>query len=117
MYAYFDGLAGAVEFADAQPVLDELAGLLHGWHYRIAPEHPLAKPPMASVRRYGDYYAISVPWREEVYAEPTVVGAVCTLIVDLAEAYVRSGAGRMCLHCAAVEIDGRSSSSGFQPRR
>lgn len=107
MYAYFDGLAGAVEFADAQPVLDELAGLLHGWHYRIAPELPLANPPMASVRRYGDYYAISVPWREEVYAEPTVVGAVCTLIVDLAEAYVRSGAGRMCLHCAAVEIDGR----------
>lgn len=62
---------------------------------------------MVVVRRCGRHFEIAVPWRDEVYLEPTVVGAICTLSVDLVEAYVRSAPGRICLHGAAVEIGGR----------
>lgn len=107
MHLHFRDLAGPVAFLDARPVMEALRKLLPGWPLEAVPAAASSASPMVSVRRCGPDYVISVPWREEAYAEPSVVGALSTLIVDLVEAYVRSGRKRMCLHCAAVEIGDR----------
>jgi len=106
MRAHFDGLAGPIDFIGAEAVLESLSSLLRGWHHRIESSAKPSVPPMLSVVLCGSEYQISASWREEAFGEATVVGALCTLIVDLVEAYVHSSAGRMCLHCAAAEIEG-----------
>lgn len=103
----FQGLAAPVAFKGAGAVLYELDGVLRGWPRWPAGTAEAALDPMISVDRCRGGYAISVSWRDDTYVEPTPVGALCSLVVELVEAYVRSQAGRLCLHCAAVEVDGR----------
>ncbi|WP_366554884.1 PqqD family protein [Aquibaculum sediminis] len=103
----FEGLAAPVAFKGTGAVLNELGGVLRGWPCWPADAAEAALDPMISVDRCRGGYAISVSWRDDSYIEPTPVSALCSLVVDLVEAYVRSQAGRLCLHCAAVEVDGR----------
>ncbi|MDF2094423.1 PqqD family protein [Aquibaculum arenosum] len=103
----FEGLAGPVAFEGAGPVLYELEGVLRGWPRWPVAAAGAASEPMISVDRCRGGYAISVSWRNDGYVEPTPVSALCSLVVDLVEAYVRSEPGRLCLHCAAVKVDGR----------
>lgn len=102
-----EGLAAPVAFTGAGAVLRALGDLVRGWSLRPASESESTREPMISLRHCGDGYEIAVCWRDDTYVEPTPVSALCSLIVELVEAYVRSQPGRLCLHCAAVEVDGR----------
>lgn len=105
MRIHFEGLAGPVEFIEAGQLLPVLERLLRGWPFKLEESAVSSCAPLLKVECGDCDYVVSVAWREEAYAETTLVGTLSTFFVDLVEAYVRSDPARMCLHCAAVEID------------
>lgn len=102
----FDGVAAPFAFHDGtEDLLGPLAKILRGWPRRAAGTDDA--PPLAHIRRRDETYRIEAPWLAEPVVESCLVRALGNLAVDVVEAYLHTHASRLCLHCGAVERDGR----------
>lgn len=66
-----------------------------------------ASTPVITVRRVQGEYRIDAPWLEEPVFADTSVCAFSSIVVDLIYAWLEAGSSAFCLHCAAVECNGR----------
>jgi hypothetical protein len=98
------GLPGPIEFAAGlEDVADLLKSVLVGW-----PELPSGSgPTLLFVRRHAKGVCVSRP-QHRFFSRPlTKVSAVCTLVVELVDAYISAAPHLGSLHTAAAEFNGR----------
>ena len=84
------------------PVIREVFGT---WDFQAI--ETSATAPEISVRHSAGRYAIDSPWLEETAQDTTEVGAACCLSIDLVRSFIEADLSLLCLHCAAIEVDGR----------
>lgn len=105
MLIQVDGVPRPILLTGCDTLLPVLARVMGSWRFR--PVETNSAAPVISVRRINRRYRIDSPWLEEPAEDDTEVGAVCCLAIDLVQAYVEHDPSLLCLHCAAVAIDGR----------
>jgi ribosomal protein L34 len=103
-----DGLTARISLSGCEPLLAPLAAVLGSWRFRQVETNSQLKNGTAviSVRREQNRYRIASPWLDEPVVEQTEVGAVFSLVAEIACAFAAENAKSLCLHCAAVESDG-----------
>ena len=110
MLIALDGLKAPISLHNCDEIVPPLTMVLGSWRFRILENSdPTACETGAaiSVRRGSKSYQISSPWLDEPVVEQSEVGAVFSLAAELARAFAEERPGLLCLHCAAVETDGR----------
>lgn len=109
MLVAVDGVSTPIALDNCDALLRPLAEVLGSWRFRVleSMESASASAGAISVIREGDCFRIASPWLGQAVAERSDVGAVFSLTSELARAFARENAGRLCFHCAAVEIGGR----------
>ncbi|MCP3969768.1 MAG: PqqD family peptide modification chaperone [Rhodobacteraceae bacterium] len=104
---HFDGLTAPVVLERADQLLPVVSGALPKWPFTQA-DNPGMPSPCFSIGgdgsgeflcRAGDSGGAGKPW--------DAVNAVCEMVVELAWEQIRCNPGWLCLHCAAVEFNGR----------
>ena len=105
MFFSFDRISRTIEFTDCEPLLGLLGRVLAGWRFREAPVTD-GQRPIISLSRTRDGYKRTSLWLKNpsIFSDP--VDAVCDLIVDLIRAVLADDPTLLCLHGAAVELDG-----------
>lgn len=98
----FEGLTATVEAPDCPEFLAAMKSAAIGWPFRTV---ETGAEPIAHVKKSRRYYRIYVPGEEPVSA--TAVGAACSLMVSLAEAFVIENPSRLCFHGGAALLAGR----------
>jgi len=101
----FDGLRAGITLDVDQRFLDALDSVFVNWPYVLGLTGD--GDIFASVRFQGGKYQIDSPFMDapKFYNDP--VNALCFLIVELAWAHLRARPDLLCLHGAAVMINGR----------
>lgn len=101
----FDGLNAGVQLKVDRRFLDALPIIFGGWGYELTSGH--TGNDFVSVAQNGKKYSVSSAFMDKsrTYRDP--VNAICGLIVELAWARLRADPGLLCLHGAAVEMNGR----------
>lgn len=94
-------------------VLDRAGGLiplieaiLPGWPFTIS-TGPSAEMPCMILRAEAGAYLCETPQGQGEPRQWDGVNAICELVVELAWEQIRSNPSWMCLHCAAVDMNGR----------
>ena len=105
MLIQVDGVPRPILLTGCDMLLPVLAAVMGSWRFRRV--EMSSADPVISVRRVEHGYRIDSPWLEEPAEDDTEVGAACCLAIDLVQAYVEHDPSLLCLHCAAVAIDGR----------
>lgn len=98
----FEGLAATVEAPDCPEFLTAMKSAAIGWPFHAV---ETGAEPIARVTKSRRYYRIHVPGEEPMSA--TAVGAACSLMVSLAEAFVIENPSRLCLHGGAALLADR----------
>ena len=101
----FGGIPTPVAFIDCSQLLDPLSRILVGWPFTTV-DRPRGRP-ILTISRRGDFYRLTSPAFAGEIREDTAVSAVCTLIVELVQAWLAHNSSFLCLHSAAVELNGR----------
>jgi hypothetical protein len=110
MLIALDGLKAPISLRNCGEIVSPLLVVLGSWRFRVLENgDPTVHESAAtiSVRRVSKSYRISSPWLDEPVIEKSEVGAVFSLAAELARAFAEERPGLLCLHCAAVETDGR----------
>lgn len=109
MFLAFDGLKSRVSLRGCDTLISPLAAILGSWRFRIVEADERAESRTASilVRNEAGTYRITSAWLDKPIVERTEVGAVFSLAAELACAFAGERPGSICLHCAAVEANGR----------
>jgi hypothetical protein len=102
----FANLSRPVAFIDSWPVAEVLLRLLHGWPILPA-QSDHAAPAIITVHNDARGYHIECGWSAGARNLADPVDAACALIAELIQALLVEQKTRLCLHSAAVEIDGR----------
>lgn len=100
----FDNFAAPVLVENGTLLIPVLRQVFGTWRFA---EVATSESPQISVRHIGSRYLIDSPWLEETARDATEVGAACCLSIDLTRSFVDADPTLLCLHAAAVEIDGR----------
>src|SRR5215212_4436528 len=106
MLIALDGLKAPISLHDCEEIISPLSSVLGSWRFREL-QRPVEASALIAVRRTDRSYQIVSPWLREPVIEHSVVGAVFSLAAELACAFAEDRPGLICLHCAAVEADGR----------
>lgn len=101
----FQNLEAAVSLEVDQRFLDALPLVFLNWPYELLSISD--RPVFASVSYKEKRYTISSPFMDAPVSFSDPVNAICSLIVELAWAHLRADPALLCLHGAAVEINGR----------
>lgn len=102
-----DGVSIPIAFQDCDALFPVFAAVLGNWPLcRIDDGAPPDPGRVISVRRHRRGFRITSPWLDAPLTERSAVGAVFSVTAELARAYAEETPGRLCLHCAAVEVDG-----------
>ncbi|MEX0808587.1 MAG: PqqD family protein [Dongiaceae bacterium] len=101
----FANLSRPIAFFDSWPVAEILLRLLRGWP--LVTDRLAGGPPAITVRREGGLYRVDCGWSEGARDLADPIDAACALIAELIQALLAEQGKRLCLHSAAVEIDGR----------
>lgn len=108
MLIALDGLQAPVSLHNCDEIIPPLAMVLGSWRFRVLESSKGRETSAAiSVRGGSKSYQIASPWLQEPVVEQSEVGAVFSLAAELARAFAEERPGLLCLHCAAVEADGR----------
>jgi hypothetical protein len=108
MLIALDGLKAPISLHNCDEIVAPLSAVLGSWQFRILGDRTACETAaVISVFRGSRSYEISSPWLDEPIVEQTEVGAVFSLTAELARAFAEERPGLLCLHCAAVETDGR----------
>ncbi|MEX1108427.1 MAG: PqqD family protein [Dongiaceae bacterium] len=100
----FANLSRPIAFLDSWPVAEILLCLLRGWS--LVTDRPASGPPAITVRHEGGLYRVDCGWSEGARDLADPIDAACALIAELIQALLAEQSRRLCLHSAAVEIDG-----------
>jgi hypothetical protein len=109
MLIALSGLEAPISLRNCDEAIPSLRAVLGSWSIRVLETSDQAVSESAatiSIVGESESYRISSPWLDEPVIEPTEVGAVFSLLAELARAFAESRPGRLCVHCAAVETDG-----------
>ncbi|MDZ4736904.1 MAG: PqqD family protein [Rhodospirillaceae bacterium] len=101
----FANLSRPIAFLDSWPVAEILLRLLRGWP--LVTDRPASAPPAITVRHEGGLYRVDCGWSGGARDLADPIDAACALIAELIQALLAEQNKRLCLHSAAVEIDGR----------
>jgi hypothetical protein len=107
MLIALDGLKAPISLHDCEEMISPLSSVLGSWRFRVFELPDGQGSALISVRRSQRSYHVVSPWLREPVIEHSVVGAVFSLAAELACAFAEDRSGLICLHCAAVEADGR----------
>jgi hypothetical protein len=110
MLISLDGVKAPILLCDCDELLPTLAAVLGSWRFCIleaADQTACETASAISVLGRLNSYQIASPWLDEPVVERTEVGAVFSLSAELCRAFAEERPERPCLHCAAVETDGR----------
>ncbi len=105
MLIRFDNFVSPVFVENVATLVPVLRSVFGTWRFRTVATSATA--PEISVRHSGGRYLIDSPWLEETAQDATDIGAACCLSIDLTRSFVDADRTLLCLHAAAVEIDGR----------
>ncbi len=100
------GVSTPISFDNCDALLPHLTTVLGTWPFRFDAD-PARMAGTIAVNRDAHGYRISSPWLDSPLVERSEAGAVFSLTAELARAFVEEKPERLCLHCAAVEADGR----------
>jgi Coenzyme PQQ synthesis protein D (PqqD) len=108
MLIALDGIKAPISLHNCDEIVGPLGMVLGSWRFRVL-ENTTGHGTAAaiSVLRASKSYRISSPWLDEPVVERSEVGAVFSVAAELARAFAEERPGLLCLHCAAVETDGR----------
>lgn len=106
MLLEFEGLKRPILFVGCDNVAHGLLRVLHGWTVRIIEDSPRVTPIITVKKSSRGYYNHS-PRRSKPVHYTNRVDAVCSIIVDLINAYIAADPTRLCLHSAAAKFSGR----------
>jgi Coenzyme PQQ synthesis protein D (PqqD) len=86
-----------------------LNAVLGSWRVRASDSifSPSGERPIISVHGKGNGYSITSPWLSDPVVERSAVGAIFSLVAELARAFAEEHSPRVCFHCAAVARHGR----------
>lgn len=104
LYLNFQDLTAPVRLEGAPALLPLIGTVLTGWPHEIT-QTPSADP-CVTIAAAVDGYTCTLPGG----AAPKqwdAVNTVCEMVVELAWEQIRSNPSWLCLHCAAVELNGR----------
>lgn len=101
----FEGLNAAVTLDVDERFLDALPDVFPNWPFVLSDSS--TDPIFASVCFENAKYTISSPFMDDPTTYGNPVNAICSLIAELAWAHLRADPSLLCLHGAAVEINGR----------
>jgi len=101
----FDGLNSCITLVVDQRFYDALQIAFPHWPFSIT-DAP-ASTVFATIVLADNKYTLSSPFMEEAKSYDDPVNTICALIVELAWARLREDTKLLCLHGAAVEINGR----------
>ena len=104
---HFHGLPRPVRLVNCAPLLEMIRDIFSTWPFRAEACDPSASPVVSVVRRKGGHYRIEAPWLDEPIQVDTRVCAFSSIVVDVIYAWLEANPPLLCLHCAAVEFDGR----------
>ena len=96
----------SISFDNCDALLPHLMTVLGTWQFRCDAE-PARLTETIAVNRDPHGYRISSRWLDPPLVERSEAGAIFSLTAELARAFVDEKPERLCLHCAAVEVDGR----------
>lgn len=104
MDLYFNGIPQPVRFTGCETLLPRISVYFHSWPFRTVPAATDVSPAF-TVRALGDtLWRFTAPWLPEGAEEDTEAGFLCSLGIDLANAFFYADPSLLCLHCAAVEL-------------
>lgn len=103
---YFSGVPRPVRLVRCAPLLDMIRDVFPTWSFRVGECGPESAPAV-TVRRVKGEYRIDAPWLDGPIFADTDVCAFSSIVVDAIYAWLEANPGMLCLHCAAVEFDGR----------
>jgi len=98
-----------LEFRNCPEVADAFLPVLRGWTVRELASGTDAPEAALVMERKDDVYSWDMPWTgASSQAEPVenLVDAVCDLHYQLVDWYLEDNQEKLCLYCAAVEING-----------
>ncbi|MGM0561081.1 MAG: PqqD family peptide modification chaperone [Pseudomonadota bacterium] len=101
----FQDMQRPVVFVDCPEIPLTLREIAPSWSFREQPEAEMkaaGQEPAVVMHKLDGAYGIGVPWRETPWLSDTLVGAVCTLAVDLIESHLVDNPGLLGLHGAAA---------------
>ena len=104
---HFSGLPRPVRLVNGGPLLEMIRDIFPTWPFRAEACDPSASPIVTVFRRKGGRYRIEAPWLDEPIQVDTRVCAFSSIVVDVIYAWLEANPPLLCLHCAAVEFDGR----------
>ncbi|WP_022728393.1 PqqD family protein [Fodinicurvata sediminis] len=96
----FHGMQRPVVFVDCPEIPLALREIAPSWQFREQPETD--HEPAVVIHKLDDAYGIGVSWRATPWFSDTLVGAVCSLAVDLIESHLVDNAGLLGLHGASA---------------
>ena len=100
------GVAGLLRFSDADAVLSAVQEILVGWALEKQDQTADAPDIVVSVRGVGDHWRVSAVTlgKDAWFSDP--VAAACSVVANLVQVQMSMEREFLCLHAAAVEIDG-----------
>ncbi len=101
----FQNLGAAVSLNVDQRFLDALRAVFLNWRFELSADSE--SPVFASVCYKDKQYEISSPFMEAPVTYTDPINTICSMIVELAWAHLRADPSLLCLHGAAVEMNGR----------
>lgn len=108
MLITLQGVSTPIVFDNCDALLAPFAAVLGSWPFQRLDETVSPKTARAiSVNRDVHGYRITSPWLDPALVERSAAGAVFSVTAELARAFAEEKPERLCLHCAAVEADGR----------
>jgi len=99
------GVGAAVRVAECRVFAKVLQAAMPGWPFRVV-EADGSTPPVQLAGRAGGYRLVSPAFPDGLLLE-SPVEAACCVIADLVEIFLDQHPGRVGLHCASVEMNGR----------
>jgi len=106
-YLHLKGLPGPVAFSpEAAGVSELLISVLKGWPATVS-NTPAGNDPFLHVSAHAEEIRIERPETGFAALEPTSVSAVCTLVVEIVDAFVATSPHLASLHAASAEFGGR----------
>ena len=102
----FEGLNAPVLLENAPQLLPHIHAIMPNWPFRTVAPDDLGPPCMVISGTRDNRYLCKTS-DSTTTKRWDAVNAVCELIVELAWEQIRSNSSWLCLHCAAVEFNGR----------
>lgn len=104
-YLSFDELAAPVCLENSERLVAFIKAIIPKWRFAQATMAPSRMPCMTISAEAGQKYSCSIP--DAAPKKWDALNSVCEMVAELAWEQIRSNPSWLCLHCAAVELNGR----------